>query len=152
MHILSNERVRELARLTEVRPREIGYWEVHWTSPELSQAEADRVRHAAGRLLGAKELRPGAFAMEPEDVRATVEGILQGRTPGVSAGNGRVQDGRGPEGQGGSGWGQHGRGPDGRAERTSVQEPEAAAKSTPQPMPLWLARMEGIERERRARG
>lgn len=78
LHILSNERVEKLARITQLSPRQLGYWHIYWTSPELSQNEIERLQIAAARALDADSLREGAFALPPSEVRKTLTGILAG--------------------------------------------------------------------------
>lgn len=81
LHILANERVEKLARITQLSPRELGYWHIYWTSPELSQDEIERLQLTASRALDADSLREGAFAVPPSEVRKTLTGILEGEDP-----------------------------------------------------------------------
>jgi hypothetical protein len=78
LHILSNERVEKLARITQVHPRALGNWRIYWTSPEVSQDEVERLQRAAAQVLGADKLREGAYATSPSEVRETLDALLAG--------------------------------------------------------------------------
>jgi hypothetical protein len=78
LHILSNERVEKLARITQLSPRQLGYWHIYWTSPELSQDEVERLQLSASRVLDADSLREGAYAVAPSEVQETLTAILAG--------------------------------------------------------------------------
>ena len=114
IHIHANERVGALARVTQASPRELGYWYIYWTSPELPQNEIERLQLTAARVLDAGRLREGIYAVAPSEVLETLMRALAGEALPA------------PEPE------------------PETAEPEPAPAPAPGPIPSWLAQVERV--------